>query len=171
MEAKMSHERHGAQPAMRPTGGLTDPVCGMSVPPTSPHRYRLGTTEFAFCSARCRERFAGDPRAFLPGSAPLPAKAPPKAHEEAETYACPMHPDIRQAGPGTCTKCGMALEPVAPRPKPLPTEWVCPMHREIARDAPGSCPICGSRVPGARPRDTGLPVVGVDVLRARGCAQ
>jgi Cu+-exporting ATPase len=59
-------------------------------------------------------------------------------------YTCPMHPEIRQPEPGTCPKCGMALEPVVPiiseRSK---TQWVCPMHPEIVRDAPGSCPICG----------------------------
>jgi hypothetical protein len=44
MEAKMSHERHGAQPGMRSAGDFTVPVCGMAVPPTSPHRYRLGVS-------------------------------------------------------------------------------------------------------------------------------
>jgi P-type Cu+ transporter len=56
-------------------------------------------------------------------------------------YACPMHPEVRQRGPGNCPKCGMTLEPVvAARPR---TEWTCPMHPQIVRDAPGSCPICG----------------------------
>ena len=56
-------------------------------------------------------------------------------------YTCPMHPEIRQRGPGSCPKCGMALEPLAPSgPR---TEWTCPMHPQIVRDAPGSCPICG----------------------------
>jgi P-type Cu+ transporter len=56
-------------------------------------------------------------------------------------YTCPMHPEVRETQPGTCPKCGMALElatPVAPR-----TQWTCPMHPEIVRDEPGSCPICG----------------------------
>ena len=56
-------------------------------------------------------------------------------------YTCPMHPEVRQRGPGNCPKCGMTLEPVvAARPR---TEWTCPMHPQIVRDAPGSCPICG----------------------------
>jgi len=55
---------------------------------------------------------------------------------------CPMHPDVRAEQPSSCPKCGMALEPVAPRAAPR-SEWVCPMHPEIVRDAPGSCPICG----------------------------
>ncbi len=54
-----------------------------------------------------------------------------------------MHPEIRQPGPGSCPKCGMALEPVEPRAPQNRTEWTCPMHPEIVRDAPGSCPICG----------------------------
>jgi P-type Cu+ transporter len=58
-------------------------------------------------------------------------------------YTCPMHPEVRQTGPGTCPKCGMALELVAPPEPATKTEWTCPMHPEIMRDAPGSCPICG----------------------------
>ncbi len=56
-------------------------------------------------------------------------------------YTCPMHPEVRQRGPGNCPKCGMTLEPVvAAGPR---AEWTCPMHPQIVRDAPGSCPICG----------------------------
>ena len=58
-------------------------------------------------------------------------------------YTCPMHPEVRQPGPGNCPKCGMALEPVAPVAAVPRNEWVCPMHPEIVRDAPGNCPICG----------------------------
>jgi len=54
------------------------------------------------------------------------------------TYTCPMHPEVRQEGPGECPKCGMALEPVAPV-----EEWTCPMHPEVVRDGPGECPKCG----------------------------
>jgi len=59
------------------------------------------------------------------------------------TYTCPMHPDIHQPEPGDCSKCGMALERVAPAAPTKRTQWTCPMHPEIVRDAPGSCPICG----------------------------
>jgi Cu+-exporting ATPase len=55
-----------------------------------------------------------------------------------------MHPEVRQQGPDTCPKCGMALEPVAPMaPSSARVEYTCPMHPQIVRDAPGSCPICG----------------------------
>ncbi len=58
-------------------------------------------------------------------------------------YTCPMHPEVRQDKPGSCPKCGMALEPLEPvKPEPK-TEWTCPMHPEIVRDAPGNCPLCG----------------------------
>ncbi|WP_255528739.1 copper-translocating P-type ATPase [Methylobacter sp. BlB1] len=59
------------------------------------------------------------------------------------TYTCPMHPEVQSAHPGSCPKCGMALEPVE-TPHPVSrTEWVCPMHPEIVRNEPGNCPICG----------------------------
>jgi len=54
-----------------------------------------------------------------------------------------MHPEVRQDDPGTCRKCGMALERVAPPPSESRVEWTCPMHPEIVRPEPGSCPICG----------------------------
>lgn len=58
-------------------------------------------------------------------------------------YTCPMHPEMRREEPGSCPKCGMALEPVAPSAAATETRWTCPMHPEIVRDKPGSCPICG----------------------------
>ena len=69
---------------------------------------------------------------------------------EAE-YTCPMHPDVRQAGPGNCPKCGMTLQsvvapvvgPVVAAPVAKSTEYTCPMHPQIVRSEPGACPICG----------------------------
>jgi Cu+-exporting ATPase len=58
-------------------------------------------------------------------------------------YTCPMHPEVRQPGPGACPKCGMTLEPVSGPAPPSRTEYVCPMHAQIVRPAPGACPICG----------------------------
>ena len=57
-------------------------------------------------------------------------------------FTCPMHPEVRQEGPGACPKCGMALEPMNPAPV-VRTEYTCPMHPEIVQDAPGTCPKCG----------------------------
>ncbi len=63
--------------------------------------------------------------------------------ESSGTYTCPMHPEIREDGPGSCPKCGMGLELVAPVQSKVETEYVCPMHPEIVQDKPGNCPICG----------------------------
>jgi len=71
-------------------------------------------------------------------------------------YTCPMHPDVRQSAPGSCPKCGTALELASvPEPKGR-TEWVCPMHSEIVRAEPGTCPICGMAL---EPRSPGLTEV------------
>ncbi|MCZ7599178.1 MAG: copper-translocating P-type ATPase [Gammaproteobacteria bacterium] len=58
-------------------------------------------------------------------------------------HTCPMHPEVRQEGPGSCPKCGMALEPLAPAAPAARIEYTCPMHPEIVRDQPGACPKCG----------------------------
>ncbi|MCR4332531.1 MAG: heavy metal translocating P-type ATPase, partial [Sulfuricaulis sp.] len=60
----------------------------------------------------------------------------------AGNYTCPMHPEIRQPAPGSCPKCGMALEPESPA-MPGAVEYTCPMHPEVVSNAPGSCPKCG----------------------------
>jgi Cu+-exporting ATPase len=94
---------------------------------------------YYFCSQSCLDQFRATPDAFL---GERPAATPSTPAEMEREYTCPMDPEVRQKGPGTCPKCGMALEPVdfAPVTK---TEWTCPMHPEIVRDEPGSCPICG----------------------------
>ncbi len=70
-------------------------------------------------------------------------RRPPAQAPSGGQYTCPMHPEVRQSGPGACPKCGMALEPVSPAAAAAKTEYVCPMHPEIVRSAPGTCPICG----------------------------
>lgn len=106
---------------------VKDPVCGMTVNPSAA---RGGSFEHAgkayyFCNPRCRERFSADPESYLGArpaqaeqvhhahhahghgaSAPAPAPAP----RDTAIYTCPMHPEVRQVGPGPCPKCGMALE-------------------------------------------------------------
>ena len=122
-----------------------DPVCGMTVAVTSPHRMRHDEVEYRFCSAHCLARFRDEPTAFLPKVAPKPARgeSPPPGKR---TFTCPMHPEVRADGPGTCPKCGMALEPVVsaePAAAASVREWTCPMHPQIVRTASGTCPICG----------------------------
>jgi Cu+-exporting ATPase len=83
-----------------------DPVCGMSVDPqTAKHRFAYKGQDYFFCSGRCRERFAAEPDKFLQPKRPEPA-AP-----AGSVYTCPMHPEVKQVGPGACPICGMALEP------------------------------------------------------------
>ncbi len=65
-------------------------------------------------------------------------------------YSCPMHPEVRQEQPGSCPKCGMALEKVVDTVPEIRIEYVCPMHPEIIRNVPGSCPKCGMAL---EPRD------------------
>nr|WP_315778132.1 MULTISPECIES: heavy metal translocating P-type ATPase [unclassified Bradyrhizobium] len=85
---------------------VIDPVCGMSVDPaTSKHRFEHEGHTFHFCSAGCRTKFAADPDKYRG------ERESPPAMPAGTIYTCPMHPEIRQVGPGTCPICGMALEP------------------------------------------------------------
>jgi Cu+-exporting ATPase len=94
-----------------------DPVCGMKVKrETAKHRFEHRGQQYLFCCARCRERFQVDPENFLkPKESSEQKPAGPKRQEPAVTagtiYTCPMDPEVRQVGPGTCPICGMALEP------------------------------------------------------------
>lgn len=89
--------------------GLTDPVCGMTVTAESPHRHEHAGKAYFFCSASCQRKFVADPARYL---GPSPAEPAPTA--AGTMYTCPMHPEVRQDHPGTCPKCGMALEPEMP---------------------------------------------------------
>jgi Cu+-exporting ATPase len=116
------HGHHHHHPAAPAAGGhsccggaaaaeatqVLDPVCGMRVDPhTAKHRTEHDGRPYYFCSAGCRTKFEADPEKYLnKAGAPPPAPVP-----EGTVYTCPMHPEIRQVGPGSCPICGMALEP------------------------------------------------------------
>ena len=101
-----AHTQHAHAPAPATT---TDPVCGMTVDPaTSKHRAEHGGRTYHFCSAGCRAKFEAAPARYTGDPKPAPPAKP------GSTYTCPMHPQIRQPGPGTCPICGMALEPEQP---------------------------------------------------------
>jgi Cu+-exporting ATPase len=101
--ASHSHHDHSDHAAAT----VRDPVCGMSVDPTtSKHRFDYHGETFHFCSAGCRTKFAADPASCLKKGSKPKAAVP-----EGTIYTCPMHPEIRQVGPGSCPICGMALEP------------------------------------------------------------
>jgi Cu+-exporting ATPase len=92
-------------------------------PATSRHSFAHGGTTFHFCCAGCREKFAADPHRYL---SPRPT-APPTG----SIYTCPMHPQIRQSGPGSCPICGMALEPVAISAEPEANPELIDMRRRL----------------------------------------
>ncbi len=98
------HHDHG--PAH---GAAVDPVCGMAVDPaTASHKVEHGGRTFYFCSDRCRTKFAEEPARYVHGKVGHEARTDVP---EGTVYTCPMHPQIRQVGPGNCPICGMALEP------------------------------------------------------------
>src|SRR4030095_12069654 len=101
-----------------------------------------------FCSTHCLTKFREDPERFINKSSEVttaqaikhePQSAPAQV---VQTYTCPMHPEVMQEKPGSCPKCGMALEPVSVTPPQQKIEYTCPMHPQIVRDAPSNCPIC-----------------------------
>ncbi|MCR5875098.1 heavy metal translocating P-type ATPase [Phenylobacterium sp. J426] len=76
-------------------------------PAATPHHAEHAGETFHFCSAGCLTKFTADPARYLDKDAGA-AEPPPPA---GTIYTCPMHPEIRQVGPGSCPICGMALEP------------------------------------------------------------
>src|SRR5262245_27577692 len=119
---------HAAEPAGAPAqAAVTDPVCGMRVDPQGA-RYTLqhaGQTWY-FCSARCRERFQAAPQTSLSLKPAAPAAVP-----AGTIYTCPMHPQVRQVGPGVCPICGMALEPADAEPAAGPNPELVDMTRRF----------------------------------------
>lgn len=131
----------GAAQTSEPQPVETDPVCGMQVTPlkAAASATHNGTTSF-FCSQGCVAKFKADPQKYLTSERKV--EKLPKSQTATE-YTCPMHPEVRQMGPGSCHKCGMAMEPTTMTAPAKRTEYTCPMHPEIVRSEPGHCPICG----------------------------
>ena len=165
-----------------------DPVCGMSVKPTTPHRLVYGSEEYLFCSPRCLEKFRADPERYLADTRPAaPASAQPQPATTAE-WTCPMHPEIVRDAPGTCPICGMALEPRdadarrrAENPELVDMTrrfWVAAaltlplLALAMGEMLPGEpiaalLPRAGACVARARARDAGRALGRLAVLRAR----
>ena len=130
------HHHHAADRADNEGSGFSagspfdaaprDPVCGMAVTAPSPHRSTHQGHHYAFCSASCKRKFDAEPARYRgasgtgKGETPTLSDGPPSPSGQSATvapgtiYTCPMHPEIRQDHPGTCPKCGMALEPLLP---------------------------------------------------------
>ena len=141
------HHSHGAMAAA--DGKVTDPVCGMKVDPaTSKHRLEHGGTTYHFCSSGCRTKFEADPGKYL---APKVATAPTTAPKGA-IYTCPMHPQVRQEGPGNCPICGMALEPLEVTTEAGPNHELIDMTRRMWIGLALTIPVVilemGAHIPG-----------------------
>ena len=110
----MTEHHHSEPPASTsgpdpiPAGTAIDPVCGMTVAiDGAKHVAEHSGARHFFCSARCKDKFLIDPQLYLSGAHLNAVEEAP----EGTIYTCPMHPEIRQPGPGSCPICGMALEP------------------------------------------------------------
>lgn len=115
--------RESSEGIDRAADPVIDPVCGMSVDPAkTQHRFSYEGSEYFFCGAGCLRKFQADPKSYLnkpqscchahdhhQGHDHAGVKSP---EVEGAIYTCPMHPEIRQEGPGACPICGMALEPL-----------------------------------------------------------
>jgi len=121
------------------TGGLADPVCGMTVSTESEHKFRYEAIDYYFCCDGCRQKFGSDPDGYLSGEAQAAAAVPVAG----ALYICPMCPEVEADQPSSCPSCGMALEVSGPPGPATRTEYNCPMHPEIVQDQPGDCPECG----------------------------
>jgi Cu+-exporting ATPase len=137
----LEKEPGDVQRAEPPAFSVIDPVCGMSVnPATAGGSASYDGKAYYFCSPHCLHKFQEDPEQYVRGTRVEPSSA--MSAGTPVSFTCPMHPEVRQNHPGTCPKCGMALEPVGAAPV-AKVEYTCPMHPQIVRDAPGNCPICG----------------------------
>jgi Cu+-exporting ATPase len=118
-----------------------DLVCGMTTDdPDAYQHYDHDGKTYYFCSDHCQTKFKTDPEGFISGKKHKVTDEEPVAGRQ---YTCPMDPEIVQDHPGSCPKCGMALEPMTPVIQASRIEYTCPMHPEIVQDEPGSCPKCG----------------------------
>ena len=119
---------------------VVDPVCGMTISPAD----SVGEVEhrgqtYYFCNDSCLARFKADPQEFVGPAADRGASRPP-ADPEAD-YTCPMHPDVRQKGPGSCPICGMALEPLHVSLEEQPNEELADMTRRFGWSLALTVPI------------------------------
>jgi P-type Cu+ transporter len=129
-EHQGSHEHAAAD-----ISSSLDPVCGMMVnSATAKHHAKYEGRDYYFCSGGCQAKFTAEPAKYLEPSGPKPA-AP------GVIYTCPMHPQIRQVGPGNCPICGMALEPVEARSETGPNPELIDMTRRLFIGAALAVPL------------------------------
>lgn len=121
---------------------LRDPVCGMQVTENSDHHTKHKDQTWYFCSEHCLHKFNENPNQYLEKTTSEHRSVADHA-DDSTWFTCPMHPEVRQRGPGSCSQCGMALEPMGVPAAATKTEYTCPMHPEVFQDHPGNCPKCG----------------------------
>ncbi len=127
-----AHTPDPAAPGLMPVAhDDVDPVCGMHVGATTPHRLQHQGHDVLFCSARCRAKFEADPVRYLAPETPTPSGVAPTAPEAGTTYTCPMHPEVVRDAPGSCPICGMALEPRTMVAEPGPDPELRDMSRRF----------------------------------------
>jgi Cu+-exporting ATPase len=144
----------GAQGARPAAPAVKDPVCGMDV---TAGQAAGGSAEQAgrtywFCSSRCREQFVADPPRYVTRHITPPAPATPAARSGERIYTCPMHPQVRQNGPGSCPICGMALEPLVAAGEEGPDPELADMVRRfwvsLVLTVPLLVGVMGDMIPG-----------------------
>ncbi|MBS7701950.1 MULTISPECIES: heavy metal translocating P-type ATPase [Hyphomicrobiales] len=128
------HHDHAAHPpegaGTAPAETVKDPVCGMTVnPATAGFRSEHRGKSYFFCSAKCHDTFDANPSAYAAGTAETPTAA--KGQPTGVIYTCPMHPQIRQVGPGNCPICGMTLEPEVATAESGPSAELVDMTRRF----------------------------------------
>ena len=134
----MEHQHHSSPVGDRAGGEKrvlgVDPVCGMRVVE------KLGAikrthdgTDYYFCCPGCAAKFEADPERFLraPGREPMPTAVAVAPAPEEVVYTCPMDPEVREKGPGSCPVCGMALEPLEPTAVATPSPELADMRRRF----------------------------------------
>ena len=126
IEIAMTHD-HSPHAHVTTTTTALDPVCGMTVDPaTTPHHADYKGTAFHFCSAGCRTKFIATPLKFFE-----PTPSTEDAMPAGTIFTCPMHPEIKQVGPGSCPICGMALEPLIAKVDAGPNHELADMTRRL----------------------------------------
>ncbi|MFN4240991.1 MAG: heavy metal translocating P-type ATPase [Erythrobacter cryptus] len=124
-----SHHDHAkcAHSGSKAPGMVIDPICGMSVDPaTTTHVATHDGAHHYFCSSGCLTKFEAHPARYV-----IDAPRPTEPVPEGAIWTCPMHPEVQQAGPGSCPICGMALEPMTPTLSDGPSPEYADMKRRF----------------------------------------
>ncbi|NBJ09452.1 heavy metal translocating P-type ATPase [Microvirga arsenatis] len=122
------HHHHGHSELAADGHKVKDPVCGMWVDPHSTrHKAEHNGHPYYFCSSGCKSKFVAEPVKYVEPAVARKAEPVP----EGTIYTCPMHPEIRQVGPGSCPICGMALEPVLVSAEATPNAELIDMTRRF----------------------------------------